>query len=88
LLNDKTRFEEVSQAIWDDFDANKDGKIDSQEFTNFMTKFFNSLELPLPSPEQIKVVMTKLDVNQDGKLSYEEIKPIIQEIISLLITID
>ena len=44
------------------------------------------LETPPPSEEDITNEMRKLDLNKDGKISKEEIRPVVKQL--LLMTLD
>jgi len=56
--------------------------------TNFMIALSQQLELPPPGKEDVNQIIKDLDQNKDGKLSFEELKPTIIEIIKTLHNIE
>lgn len=46
--------------------------------------FAKQTDQAVPDQKQIKMLMTILDSNQDGKISYEEIKCVLDDIIKIL----
>ena len=46
--------------------------------------FAKQTDQAVPDQKQIKMLMTILDSNQDGKISYEEIKCVLGDIIKIL----
>ena len=62
------------RQLFNEFDLNKDGKIDYREFVGIMK--------PGLSPQRLKIVddaFKKLDINSDGHLSMEDFKVVYLE---------
>ena len=52
---------------------------------NFMVKLSDTMGVSPPSLHEIEHVMQHLDQNKDGKLSFEEVKPVLVDIIQGLL---
>ena len=55
------------QDIFDQFDKDKDGKISAKELKNAMVSMGQT-----PSDEEINEMMREVDLNQDGKIDFDE----------------
>ena len=74
LINDKEKFDMISQNLFTQYDTNKNGVICESELANALTSFTAGKDTPVPAPETIKQVFLSLDKNNDGALSLEEFK--------------
>ena len=55
------------QDIFDQFDKDKDGKISDKELKNAMVSMGQS-----PTDDEISEMMREVDLNQDGKIDFDE----------------
>ena len=55
------------QDVFDQFDKDKDGKISGKELANAMISMGQN-----PTEEEINEMMREVDLNQDGKIDFEE----------------
>ncbi len=55
------------QDIFDQFDKDKDGKISGKELANAMESMGQN-----PTDEEINEMMREVDLNQDGKIDFDE----------------
>ena len=55
------------QDIFDQFDKDKDGKISWKELANAMESMGQN-----PTDEEINEMMREVDLNQDGKIDFDE----------------
>merc|ERR1711907_715146 len=62
------RMQEMRDAF-DSFDKDKSGEIDAAELKDVMTKLLGD---QIPSDEELKDVLAKVDVNNDNKICFEE----------------
>ena len=85
VLDEKV-FSKVLDDIFGEIDEDKNGYIDREEMGKLLENLSQALESPTPTEEDITREMKKLDVNKDGKISKEEIRPIVKEIV--LLTLD
>ena len=74
LINDKEKFNEVAQKLFDQYDLNKNGVICEKELSNALTSFTAGSGAPVPDADTVKQVFMSLDTNNDGALSLEEFK--------------
>ena len=77
LLNDKEKFNELSQKLFNQYDTNKNGTICEKELSNALISFTAGSGAPIPEPDTIKKVFLSLDKNNDGALSLEEFREFI-----------
>ena len=55
------------QDIFDQFDKDKDGKISGKELANAMESMGQN-----PTEEEINEMLREVDLNQDGKIDFDE----------------
>ncbi len=84
-LVEEDKLFELAEQTFKEFDTSGDGFIDQSELANFMVKLSEAMGVPPPSYHEISQVMAALDQNQDGKLSFEEVKPLLLQILQQLI---
>lgn len=76
--------ETILQLIFQKIDADNSGYIDFHELGNFLVLFAKETNRPVPNKDMIQMLYTILDTNEDGKISYNEIKGILREIVKIL----
>ena len=55
------------QEVFDQFDKDKDGKISSKELENAMQSMGQN-----PTVDEVNQMMQEVDLNQDGKIDFDE----------------
>ena len=85
LLNNAAFFNPIVNHLFEEYDKDKSGFIDLNEFYNCIVQL-NSEEFHIapPKKEDVLKYMDKLDKNSDGKISKEEFRPFIKEILTKL----
>ena len=83
-------FKEAVDSIFNDFDLDDSGSVEKSELTlvsKMMAPEFEKqgLKSPEVTDEQIESTFTELDVNNDGKLSKEEMGPFVKKLIFVMI---
>ena len=84
VLDDKGAHEFFLRTIFSAFDDNGDGVLQKAELDNFLDVFYEAggvfqgkMKLP-PKKELRRVVVTRLDKNKDGVLSFHEIRDLLE----------
>ena len=82
-------FKEAVDSIFNDFDLDDSGSVEKSELTlvsKMMAPEFEKqgLKSPEVTDEQIESTFTELDVNNDGKLSKEEMGPFVKKLIFVM----
>ncbi len=67
--------------MFNKYDEDNSGEIDFGEFANIMTDISEAFDLPPPTGLQIDEALKQIDTNQDGKLSFEELEPVLTTVI-------
>jgi calmodulin len=76
LLNDPDKLEEIAKAAFKAIDTNGNGEIDRNELKKGLSHL---------SDTEISNIMKQFDVDKNGKISYQEFKQNIKQIIEDLI---
>jgi len=83
---DEEVFGKLVDDIFNEIDEDRSGYIDRKEMGKLLKNLSEELGNPMPTEEDIDKKMKKLDLNKDGKISKEESRPIVREIV--LLTLD
>ena len=84
ILDDDEKLTAVSNAVFEQVDANASGSIDKGELANAMTLVAQQAEVPPPSSDQVDAAFAELDTNADGVVSKDEFKVLVRAILSAL----
>ncbi|EFC37353.1 predicted protein [Naegleria gruberi] len=68
-----TKQVEVLQSIFRKYDTNVDGKIDRDEFDQFLTDLFKQFELGIPSGDHVTYFFDVIDTDKSGGITINEI---------------
>ena len=79
-LAEENHLYELAAGIFEQYDRDGNGVMDMNELGTFMRQLSEMMEVPPPALQDIQAVIDSLDQNQDGKLSFEEIKPLLVEV--------
>lgn len=71
-LQNPTELKKLCQNIFNQFDSNKDGEIDINEFKLALTKFAKESGSPTPDETVVKETMDELDLNKSKTLTIDE----------------
>lgn len=72
LINNQQALAKVSRPSFIEIDADNSGYIDENELLQVMIKTATSLKTKPPSKNEVKQVLTQIDKNSDGRVSFEE----------------
>lgn len=67
----ENKFKKSSAEIFDEFDKNKDGGLDFNEFQNLCKELFGADEVE-ENESKVKSIFEIFDINRDGLLKNEE----------------
>ena len=81
ILNNEKLFTEISRAAFDSVDTDNSGEIDAKELGKIMSQLAKETNTEAPSPDEVKEVLEALDEDRSGKISYEEFKVLIREVL-------
>ena len=81
LKNDPAKIEQIAKASFNDFDKNKNGKLEFCEIYKVLEGFSNNNSLLKPSKEEVKKTFDILDLDKDGKISFYEFKKLFEQYI-------
>ena len=79
-MADEEEIFQMALETFKNFDTSGDGFIDQGELGHFLVTLNNDMGIPPPSLKDIEEVMASLDKNNDGKLSFDEVKPMLVQI--------
>ncbi len=68
---------QFSDQIFQEFDANKSGRMDSAELKNAVTKVFELADATPPSTQEIYQIVQLYDKNKDRLIDAQEFKAIV-----------
>lgn len=80
-LQNPGELEKICKTVFDQFDANKDGEIDLDEFKLALTKFATESGAPAPDDSVVKETMDELDKNKSNTLSIDEFRSFVKTIL-------
>jgi len=84
MLDDKILGPLVDKTF-EEFDKNRSGYLEKEEFTPLLKDIHKTLHLPPPSELVVEKELKKLDHDKDGRLSKEEYTELIEDLISYTI---
>lgn len=82
MIRRKEELHAVAKDMFNKYDADNSGEIDFQEFAHLMIDIAKTFNLPEPSGREIDQAMKHIDINSDGVLSFEELEPMLMDVIS------
>jgi Ca2+-binding EF-hand superfamily protein len=86
ILNDESKLNEIVKAAFESVDTDGSGYIEEAELKVVMTSVARDINMPEPSQEDVSKVLIELDSNRDGKVSQEEFKVLIRQVLELMLT--
>ena len=82
---DEKNFGPIVDKIFDETDTDHNGYIDRSELGKLLGDLGKILECPVPTDEDIDNEIKRLDANKDGKISKKEIRPLVKELVLLVV---
>jgi Ca2+-binding EF-hand superfamily protein len=77
VLDEEEKLNEVAWNLFQQYDTDKTGFLSLKQLRNFMRSVAEAFNMPKPSRREVKAALNDIDDNKDGKLSFEELKPVI-----------
>ena len=84
ILRDERKLHETAKAAFDAVDIDRSGFIDEPELKTVMCSVAGDIGMDQPSDSDVKEVLRELDTNQDGKISLDEFKVLIKQVLELM----
>ena len=84
ILRDDRKLHEVAKAAFDAVDADHSGFIDEPELKTVMCSVANDIGMVQPNDSDVRDVLRELDTNRDGRISLEEFKVLIRQVLELM----
>ncbi len=85
VLNDQQMFEEAAKVGFDATDVDKSGYIDESELEKAMKEVAVTLNIDIPSKEDVDSVFSALDTDKSGKIDFQEFKVFVRKMLEALI---
>ena len=87
LIEDETKFNEVSEEMFKYVNLDSNGYIDFKEFSILMQTISFDLGISIPSKEDIHQIFNKLDINKNGKIK-DQMKIFFRDMIQSLMDLE
>ena len=84
ILRDDRKLHEVAKAAFDAVDIDHSGFIDEPELKTVMSSVAQDIGMDQPSDSDVRDVLRELDTNRDGRISLEEFKVLIRQVLELM----
>ena len=84
LASDK-KFNEVAKVAFDSVDTDKSGQIDAIELEKVMVQIATDMGADLPTKEDVMEVLEHLDTDNSGKISIDEFKVLIKDVLEAML---
>ena len=85
LLENEDFFLPAAEGIFDAHDTDKSGFIDRAELKKLLAELGQILEIPPPSDNDVENELKRLDDNKDGKISKQEFRKLVKELVLLVV---
>ncbi len=77
----------LALIMFSEMDTNQNGFIEWQELVDYMVGLSRLTHKPPPTPETLKAIFVKADLNNDKKLSYEEIRTVLHGLVEITMAV-
>ena len=84
ILRDDRKLHEIAKAAFDAVDADGSGFIDEPELKSVMCGVANDIGMDQPTDSDVRDVLRDLDTNRDGRVSLDEFKVLIRQVLELM----
>ena len=85
ILNNEKKFMDVWKIAFNQVDINKTGQIEAGEFEKIFRELSEEQGSDTPSKEDILELLRYLDDDGSGKISFEEFKQLIRDLLNFMI---
>jgi Ca2+-binding EF-hand superfamily protein len=85
ILSNEKKFTEVARVAFDSVDTDKSGQIDGQELEKVMVQIATDMGADPPTKEDVMEVLEHLDSDKSGKISFEEFKVLIRDVLEAML---
>lgn len=86
IIADDSRLTEITKAAFDSVDTDGSGAIEENELKQVMQAVASDIGMSEPSDSDVSEVMKELDVNNDGKISLDEFKVLIKQVLDIMLS--
>ena len=84
ILRDDRKLHAVAKAAFEAVDTDRSGFIDEQELKTVMCSVAGDIGMDQPSDNDVREVLREIDANHDGKISLEEFKVLIKQVLEIM----
>ncbi|CAG9313660.1 unnamed protein product [Blepharisma stoltei] len=84
ILRDERKLHDIAKAAFDAVDTDRSGFIDEPELRTVMCSVANDIGMDTPSDSDVRDVLRELDTNRDGRISLDEFKVLIRQVLELM----
>lgn len=88
ILSNEKKFNEVAKVAFDSVDTDKSGQIDAQELEKVMVQIATDMGADPPTKEDVLEVLEHLDSDKSGKISLDEFKVLIKDVLEAMLESD
>jgi Ca2+-binding EF-hand superfamily protein len=85
ILANEKKFTEVAKVAFDSVDSDKSGQIDAQELEKVMAQIAGDMGADPPTKEDVLEVLEHLDSDNSGKISFDEFKVLIRDVLEAML---
>ena len=85
ILKDESKLNEIAKAAFESVDTDGSGFIEEAELKVVMSSVARDIGMPEPSDSDVSEVLRELDTNRDGRVSQEEFKVLIRQVLELML---
>lgn len=85
ILSNEKKFNEVARLAFDSVDTDKSGQIDAQELEKVMVQIATDMGADPPTKEDVLEVLEHLDSDKSGKISFDEFKVLIKDVLEAML---
>ena len=84
LLADRERFRQATEKCFKEDDLDNSGSLEVNELHRVMSKVARAMGAVDPTPAEVRLTLQQTDVNQDGKVSFEEYQELARRLLTAL----
>lgn len=85
ILKDDKKFTEVAKLAFDSVDTDKSGQIDASELEKIMCQIATDMGTDPPSKKDVMEVLEYLDEDNSRKISFDEFKKLIRDVLTAML---
>ncbi len=88
ILSSEKKFNEVARVAFDSVDTDRSGQIDALELEKVMVQIATDMGADPPTKEDVLEVLEHLDSDKSGKISFDEFKVLIRDVLEAMLETD